>query len=183
MTFNVLFYESRPCQQLRCRRSGSAGRTQRGGGFPSPTSRPARAVRRDGREPPRPKSAGLGRGGLACQSSPESTYDWDRTNTRVCPMTTRWWTALGPSSVPETYFYVTHILTRWRKGREKRALNLRPCAAVYSIERLGGRGRGAPDPSRSVPDEVKASRKKTSDLRKPMVPKFHVKGFRLSDYL
>ena len=41
----------------------------------------------------------------------------------------------------------------------QRMVNPRPCAAFYSVERVGG-GASDPPPSRSAPDELRASRKK-----------------------
>ena len=58
--------------------------------------------------------------------------------------------------------------------------NPRPCAAFYSVERVGGGGGSVGPPSRSATDELRASRKKSERValneRKPMVPKFKVSG-------
>ena len=62
-------------------------------------------------------------------------------------------------------------------------VNPRPCAAFYSVERVGG-GRSTdptpPFPSLSALDGLRASRKKNERValneRKPMVPNFKVSG-------
>ena len=57
-------------------------------------------------------------------------------------------------------------------------LNPRPCAAFYSIELVRGGGSVGP-PSRSAPDELRASRKNERialNEREPMGPNFKVSG-------